>query len=513
MAGGWGHALAAAVGGWQQGKQAVEDKKDREEERQWRAEQRAAARQELADRQSEKQALKDAGRPIAMVEGAGGMTAPPTMDNRDVGLPENMAMANGGLQAGGYQVAGQSFADRGAAQSEVTRQNAPEAVNQRVAQVYRSQGAPDKAMAIESGARSAELQTMQLADQRWKRDLGRAMRSGHEGLAQLGTGSEAGPMAGMKVKAVVSPDGKSVTYAALDKDGKPNPIPGLPVFSNDERGVTQAAWMLDQSIDPAARMAHFTAEKNREEDRGDKKETRQEARRHNMAMEGLTSRSLDIKESTAAGKGKSGDAAPFDPLSDFDPKQARKEAMELAGKEAEATGKPYSEQRAQAIYGKLRDAAASDNTNRYVQQTVSKELRAAKADPAAYAAAYDKAKQVANPQQLAAWGFTAPGATGGSKPSSPGRAAAAPVAAVQPAASPAPAVAASPADAAGARLDVARQRLAALRSAPAPGLAAGRAAIDERAAQVQAAREAVAQAEAEYQRAVPQSGAAFVSPR
>lgn len=510
MAGGWGHALAAAVGGWQQGKQAVEDKKDREEEKQWRAEQRAAARQDLADRQSEKQALKDAARPVAMTEGA--MVAPPTMDNRDVGLLENAAIANGGLQAGGYQVAGQSFADRGAAQAEVTRQNSPEAVNQRVAQAYRAQGAPDKAMVIESGTRSAELQAMQLADQRWKRDLGRAMRAGHEGLAQLGTGSEAGPMAGMKVNAVVSPDGKSVTYAALDKDGKPNPIPGLPVFSNDEKGVTQAAWMLDQSIDPAARMAHYTALQQREEDRTDKKDTREEVRRHNMAMEGLTARGLDIKESTAAGKGKSGDAAPFDPLSDFDPKQARKEAMELAGKEAEATGKPYSEQRAQQIFARLRDAAAADNTNRYVQQTVSKELRAAKADPAAYAAAYDKAKQVANPQQLAVWGFPAPGTAGGSKPASTGRAAAAPVAAVQPA-SAAPAAATSPADAAGARLDAARQRLAALRSAPSPGLAAGRAAIDERAAQVQAAREAVAQAEAEYQRAVPQSGAAFVSPR
>lgn len=515
MSGGWGHALAAAVGGWQAGARTIDDKKDKDEERQWRNEQREAARQDLKDRQSEKQALREAGRPLAMTEGAGGMVAPTTMDNRDVGLPENAVLPNQGLQSGGYAVAGQSFADRGAAQAELARQNAPEAVNQRVAQVYRSQGAPDKAMAMESAARTAEVQNMQLADQRWKRDLGKAMRGGHSGLAQLATTSEAGPMAGLKVQAVTSPDGKSVTYSSLDKDGKANPIPGLPVFSNDEKGLTQAAWMLDQSIDPAARMAHFTAEKNREEDRGDKRETREETRRHNMAMEGLTSRSIGVRESAGSGGGKgkgAGEAPSFDPLNDFDPKQARKEAMELAGKEAEAAGKPYSEQRAQAIYGKLRDAAAADNTNRHVQSVVSKELRSAQSDPATYAETFAKASKVANIEQLAAWGFKPPGATAGSKPASPGSAASAPVAAASRPAAP-PATTAAPANDAGARLDAARQNLAALRSKPAPGLAAGRAAIDERAAQVQAARQALAEAEAEYQRAVPQSGAAFVTAR
>lgn len=517
MAGGWGHALAAAVGGWQKGAQQIEDKKERDEDRRWREEQRDFQRQDRAEKDAEKQALKDAGRPIALEAGAGGMLKPPEMDNRDVGLTENAALPDQGLQQGGYRVGAQTFADRTAAEAAVTQQNTPEATNQRVAQAYRGLGQHDKAMAMESGARNAELQTMQLADQRWKRDLGKAMRGGHEGLAQLATTSDAGPMAGLKVKAAISPDGKTVTYAALDKDGNANPIPGLPTFTNDQNGMTQAAWMLDQTIDPSARMAHYTAEKNRDEDRGDKKETREEARRHNMAMEGLTARGLDIRASTAGangkgkGKGKGDETAPFDPLSDFDPKQARKEAMELAGKEAEAKGVPYSEQRAQQIYGRLRDAASTDNVNRHVQQTVTKELRASSSDPADYAATYAKAKQVANPEQLAAWGFKAPGASAGSKPASPAGARTAPVAAVS--APPAAAQAASsPADAAGARLDVARQQLAALRSAPAPGLAAGRGAIDSRAAQVDAARQAVAQAEAEYQRLVPNSGAAFVRP-
>jgi len=64
------------------------------------------------------------------------------------------------------------------------------------------------------------------------------------------------------------------------------------------------------------------------------------------------------------GKG-GGDAtekpSPFNSLADFDPKQARKQAMDLAEKESESEQKPYSEKRAQQIYGNLRDAAARDN--------------------------------------------------------------------------------------------------------------------------------------------------------
>ncbi|MNX68832.1 hypothetical protein D3C86_1000300 [compost metagenome] len=520
---GWGAALQAGVNGYLRGTRLVEDDQDRKEDKAWREEQRALQRQQLKDQQAERQALKDAGRPVALVEGAGGAVKPPEMDNRDVGLPENAALPNQGLATGGFQVAGKSFTDRGAAEAEVARQNSGEAVSQRAAQAYRGLGQLDKAMAMEQGARTAELQTMQLADQRWKRDLGKAMRGGHAGLAQLATSSDAGPMAGLKVQAVPSADGKTVTYAALDKDGKAMPIPGLPAFPNDQNGLVQAAWMLDQTITPEARMSHYTAEKNRDEDRSDKKETREETRRHNMAMEGLTGRRIGmIGAGGGSGRGKAGaadGAEPFDPLKNFDTKKARAVAMEQASKAAEGaamSGKPLSAKdqarMAQEVYQTMEDAATQENTNRHVQQTVSKELRTASADPAQYAATYEKARKVGlTPQALSTWGFQPPGATAGARPAAPAAAAAQPVVHA-PAAAPAAQAAASPADDAGMRLDTARANLAALRQRPAPGLAAGQQAREAYAIQLDEARAAVAQAEAEYQRAVPQSGAAFVRP-
>ncbi|VTU38227.1 Transglycosylase SLT domain protein [Variovorax sp. PBS-H4] len=261
---GWGHALAAGVNGWMRGAEYVRQNEQAEKDAKWKDEQRDRQRKRDAAEDQIEQDLKNAARPVAVEEGAGGMVKPPEMDNRDVGLPENAALPNGGLQQGGFSVAGQTYADRAAADTAATKANAPEAVNARVAGAYRSNGKVDKAIAIESADRMAEVQKMQLADQRWKRDLGAAMRGGHAGLAQLASSSEAGPMAGLKVQPIVSEDGKSVTYAALDADGKATPIPGLPQFSNDQNGMIQAAWMLDRTVDPAARMAHFTQQQERD---------------------------------------------------------------------------------------------------------------------------------------------------------------------------------------------------------------------------------------------------------
>ncbi len=518
----WGDAVAAAVNGWQRGARMVEDTQERKDEKAWRDEQRAAAREKLQDERAARDALVAAGRPIALVEGAGGAVAPPTMDARDVGLPENAGLSNQGLTPGGYTVAGKSFTDRAAAETEVQRQNSPEGMTQRAAAAYRGLGQLDKAMSLEQGARTAELQTMQLADQRWKRDLGKAMRGGHAGLAQLATSSEAGPMAGLKVQAVPSADGKTITYAALDASGKPVPIPGLPAFSNDQNGLIQAAWMLDQTITPEARMAHYTSEKNREEDRSDKKETRDETKRHNMAMEGLTGRKLDLRGAGGAGAGAAAigadGAEPFEPLKNFDVKKARAVAMEQASKAAEAaslSGKAMSAKdqarMAQDLYQQMEDAATQENTNRHVQQTVSKELRSASADPGRYATTYDKARQLGlTTESLSSMGFKPPGSAAGAKPQAPAAAAGAPVVrTAAPASAPPPVQPQSDLDRAGAKVDAARAALSALRSRPAPGLAAGAQARQAYASQLDAARAAVAQAEAEYAQVVPESGPAF----
>ncbi|BDT68542.1 hypothetical protein os1_27250 [Comamonadaceae bacterium OS-1] len=525
---GWGHVMAAAVGGYLNGQQIGQRQLDAEEEKKAKAEDRGyilAQRQRTNKQQGLEDQLQtnlqDAARPVAITEGAGGMVRPATMDNSDVGLPENAALPNGGLLPAGYRVADQAFTDRPQAEAAAAKQNAPEAVNSRVIAAYRGAGQVDKAMQVEGNMRTAELQKMQLADTKWRRDLGGAMQGGHEGLAALATSSEAGPMAGMKVQVIPSADGK-VTYGSVDADGKVKPIPGLPSFTNDQNGITQAAFMLDKTITPEARLAHYTAETNRAEDKAqrksefdatleDRKNQHSETVRHNMAVEGLSGRQLSIMASRGSASGKAAapaDAAPFDPLADFDPKQARKTAMDQATEAAKNSRTAMSDteiaKRAQGIYSALRTAAAADNINMHLQTTVSAAFRKAGSDPEAYATIYDQAQQIARPQQLVAWGFKPPGATGSAKPATPF------IAAAQPMALSAPAPA--PMDAAGVKVDQARAQLAALRSRPAPGMAAGRTAIDNYAAQVEAARQAVAQAEAEYQRTVPLSGAAFRSP-
>ncbi|MCY1166333.1 hypothetical protein D9M73_62600 [compost metagenome] len=81
---------------------------------------------------SDQKTIAQAGLPVEMVEGAGGMVKPETMDNRDVGLPENAELPNQGLQQGGYSVGGKAFTDPISAQAELTTQNAPEARTKRV---------------------------------------------------------------------------------------------------------------------------------------------------------------------------------------------------------------------------------------------------------------------------------------------------------------------------------------------------------------------------------------------
>lgn len=373
MAGGWGNALAAGVDGYLRGKRIVRDQEEDEENKKWRNESRSRQRKAWAEEDDLKSSLKNASRPVALEEGAGGVLKPDYMDNRDVGQAGEKALKQpataGDAAAGGasafsgamgsaaegesdraqaavqatsregarleqsmaakasnavdqqqaaqddastrimqgatatvpaaappplaLRVGGKDFTNRAEAEAELARQNSPEAQTQRVAQAYRGAGQVEKAMAIESGDRQGELQKMQLADQRWKRDLGAAMRKGHAGLAELATNSEAGPMAGLKVQPIVSEDGKSVTYAALDKDGKAAPIPGLPQFSNDERGLVQAAWMLDRTIDPSARLAHYDQQDQRERAQKNSDRSYDQSERHFTTTSARADRSED----------------------------------------------------------------------------------------------------------------------------------------------------------------------------------------------------------------------------
>lgn len=253
-AGGWGYALAAAINGGLRGMQMSKDWARQEEDDAFRKEERAQKRQDWNDLATEKQALKDAAQPIAVqqynagqraVDAAGGAEfGPPQMDMAQV--PENPA------EPVGWKAGKQTFVDQAAANTYASTQNTPVAIAQRQADAYMKLGKPDKAMAISAQVLQQQELEQRQSDRQWRDELGRAMQGGHEGLAKLVSASNIGPMSGMKVKPVANGDG-TVSYMAVGQDGSAKPIPGIPVFKNDQDGVTQAAYMLDRTITPEQR--------------------------------------------------------------------------------------------------------------------------------------------------------------------------------------------------------------------------------------------------------------------
>lgn len=178
-------ALAAGAGaGFMAGRRQDELDSERQEDRAQRKQVLDAQIAEITDARKLKASLADASRPATVEEGAGGMIRPETMDNRDVGLPENAALPNGGLQTGGYRAAGQTFTDPAAAQAAATTYNRPEARSTRLADAYRGAGLPDKADDMEAKqaerTRAAAAYAKKLQDE-GVFDAAQAFRNGDAG--------------------------------------------------------------------------------------------------------------------------------------------------------------------------------------------------------------------------------------------------------------------------------------------------------------------------------------------
>jgi len=204
------------------------------------------------------------------------MTKPITMDNRDVGQPGEPGAEAGGLTLG-TTVNGKAYADPAAAQAAATTYNSPDATISRVAQAQMATD-PVKAITLQNAVltqkQHAAKQAEEAANKAWRGKLGGAMAAGHDGLADLVTSSEAGPLAGRKVKAVPTEDGKSVVYNAVGEDGKLTPLPQF-TFANNTDGVTKAAFLLDRSITPQQRYEASLKEQELQRKQGDSDEKRQ----------------------------------------------------------------------------------------------------------------------------------------------------------------------------------------------------------------------------------------------
>lgn len=151
-----GSPLLAFVAGAGEGYLGAQRQKRRDAQED---EDRAMRKQEFSDKQEELQrakslrlSLADAARPAQIEQGGGGMLRPDTMDNRDVGLPENASQPNAGLSLSAYRVGGKNYDTAGAAQTAADAYNAPDAKIGRHGQALEQGGQPLQALTLASAS-------------------------------------------------------------------------------------------------------------------------------------------------------------------------------------------------------------------------------------------------------------------------------------------------------------------------------------------------------------------------
>lgn len=175
-------SLAAGFGtGYLGAKRQTKLDEERQADRDMRKEEFDARMGEVKEQKNLRMSLADAARPVAVEQGAGGAVRPETMDNRDVGLPENAALPNGGLSLGGYRVKDKAFDNPTAAAGAAAAENSPDAVARRQGAAYRQAGQPGAALEIEQ--KQAAITGAQMAAAKKMKDEGfidaaRASRTG-----------------------------------------------------------------------------------------------------------------------------------------------------------------------------------------------------------------------------------------------------------------------------------------------------------------------------------------------
>lgn len=523
-------ALIAGLGAGYMQRQHLDDQKKRQEAKdaqeaqqfQWQAQDRA--RQE-----DERRTLQGASQPIAMTVGAGGMVRPDTMDNRDVGLPENDSQPNNGLMPVAYRVGAQPFANRNDAQADVASQNSPAGVQSRRVAALEGMGRFEDA----DRAKATQLQlaeaTRRYQDEGYS-DALKALRSGDAAGAvaafnKSGSMKIKGDMRLTPREIDVPGHGKVDSYDAafelVNPDGSVRP---MMLNSHD---ATMASMPYEKFL-----KAGVDAAKEKREGKKTEAEI-QEIGAKSRYYDALTG----VNDAKAAGTGVSNKPFKMDEDDKLRFSEANKSVHEANKAMNDAMSKlmPGDDPaKAPAVVhaqglvkaAKLNQFKTGIQVGAVTPEQIASDVMGVAKSPAdvmnslkelANTVGTDFSDQVGvliqgndawvrmNPKPRPAVQQPIAASVGAPMPG--------PSVASQSRAEPVP-VAKSTTDQAGLNLDNARANLAALRSRPAPGLAAGREAIDAYAAKLAAAREAVAMAEDEYQKTIPktETGAAFGRP-
>lgn len=387
-----------------------EDAVDRQAERDARAERRTWEREDRDFQRGERQRMvknRDAvAAAAAPVEPASGEVFQPAVDDEGNAMPANPT-------AGTFMVDGQRFSDRTAATEAA---NTPERTAQRVSRAMMSTGDMAGAQAVRTGARQEKQADLQISQATAAAERDRALRE--VGQTIITGGWSAVPQVYDKyrdgMKATVKEDGKggaTITYAGPDgKTVGSKTYAALPEFFADVAGGLDPAKWFDYQNNKADKdrvAAHQAA-------------VLAEQKRHNMATEATqryeaSTRAAALKAS-AAGAAPTADAG-------FDEKTAADIAKDMVKKEAEAdsaNGKPWSGAQVARRKDEIVETLRQTHQVRVIENTVARTLTAAKANPAAYATEYAKARQLGMPPaRLQQMGFADPGGPAPGAPAAP----------------------------------------------------------------------------------------------
>jgi len=245
--------LGAAATGFMRGRQARIDQDAQLADQQFRQDQQQQQRDQWARDASLRSDLAAASQPVTMAQAGG---KPDTMDNSDVGqVGEQPVMPNT------YTVGTRQFTDQGQAQKALDDANAPSGQASRVAAAYLKNGQAGMALQAQRDAQQAEL--TQLGLQEKHREIANQMfddllgqQGTHDALASyISNAAWDGQGGALKVKAVPSADGKSVTYNRVNPDGTLTPTGHT--YSNDDAGVQQAQLWLSRATPLAAKIQNL----------------------------------------------------------------------------------------------------------------------------------------------------------------------------------------------------------------------------------------------------------------
>lgn len=498
--------LAGAGTGYLKQRDVEDQRKRDDEDQQFKKDQREVWRKQQTDADALTQSLKQAQAPAEVVEGplgdqSAGPPVPAALTQGSTGQP---AAPTFRMVAPGIN---KSFSSSADAQQALTDYAKPEAMNQRVVAAYRGAGLTDKALEVERNVNQGQVAKLQLddavqarADKAWDQGLSTAA-SNAESLAKYFSGSPI--VGGNQVKSVPSADGKTVQFFSVGPDGQQTAL--YQPVSSDPSAWAPLLTQMSRSLQPEQRLQHMYRldESRRMQSNADREfELKQQMRADDREYK----RGVLALRGTGSGS-KSGAAEPaaFDPLSDFDPKQARKAAMDQALDEAKnnSGSQPMSEKqiaaRAQAIFAGLRDAASADNSMRQRATVFASAAKGAKTEEEVQSI---KDRAIKSGFTVEEMGRIDPrfAPTPAPKQAAPSitkqsqKKASTPVVAEQVGSGLPPA-----AEAAGMRLDKARTDLAQLRASRPPGLKDGNAARDAFARQIKAAADELDAADAAYQ--------------